>query len=148
MGAFKRVSPVEHRCKNPLVLSANIFRDLARYHVPEALLSPLRTLRSKLAPPIWTVRYTAALRQRALGLTVKPAREGKKFANANGRTIYQRLTSRNDELDMEMHNKWAAMTGVEIAFPMLDGDLIGFIMGIPGEVRNGREFPEICCAGP
>ena len=39
---------------------------------------------------------------------------------------------------MEWQNKSAAAAGLEIAFPYLDRDLIGFLMAIPGEVQEHR----------
>jgi asparagine synthase (glutamine-hydrolysing) len=126
----------------PRLFLRKFARNLLKYHIPEAVRQPIRRLRGKFSPPQWDRPwYTAALRQRGYEPQVQPDLTEQKFANLHVRGLYQGLTERRAISTMETHNKWAAMVGMEIAFPMMDRDLIGFIMAIPGEVCNWQGIP-------
>jgi asparagine synthase (glutamine-hydrolysing) len=42
---------------------------------------------------------------------------------------------------MEWNNRMGAMHGLDIAFPYLDGDLVQFLMSIPGDVQSHDGVP-------
>jgi asparagine synthetase B (glutamine-hydrolysing) len=59
--------------------------------------------------------------------------------SAHTRALYREVRSRYNVHCLEWQNKVAAMFGLESAFPFLDRDLIGFLIGVPGDVmiRDG-----------
>lgn len=61
---------------------------------------------------------------------------------AHARSLYGEIRSQYAVSCMEWNNKIAAMHGLDIAFPFLDRDLVGFLMAIPGEMVTRAGVPK------
>lgn len=110
-------------------------RDLVRYHMPDAGLLLLRGLRRRFSKAaIEQSWYT----KRVLDLAHTP--ESQRILSASGpgsahfKSFYETTKANFYVLCMEQYNKTAASSGLEMAFPFLDRDLISFLMSIPGEM--------------
>lgn len=112
--------------------------DLVKYHVPAATVPLLRRLRSRQERP-W---YAKALRKRARQRAFRQRPPGIDFASAHARALYEEARSSRHVLCMDWNNKVAAMHGLEMAFPFLDQDLVGFLMSVPGDLQTWRGVPK------
>ena len=133
---------LEHRLwtvdEDPMVHAKRFVRGLATSFLPRSLLPPLRRLRTALSPPaLGEPWFTDELRRRARPPDAAPSPRSR-FPSHHARAMYEEARSRYAELCMEWQNKSAAAAGLEIAFPYLDRDLIGFLMAIPGDVQEHR----------
>jgi asparagine synthase (glutamine-hydrolysing) len=118
--------------------------DAVRYHVPRAVAPPLKWLRLRVLerkePRIWFSRrfLAAALRHRYQLATFE-----RSFHSAHARAVYIEARSKYQAQCMEWSAKAGARHGLDIAFPFLDRDLIGFVMAIPGEVHARDGIPRV-----
>jgi asparagine synthase (glutamine-hydrolysing) len=116
--------------------------DLARHYVPRPLVPPLKWLRRRILRPERPRPWLAkAFRRRALMLANRPAVIGNGFHSAQARSLYLEARSKYHVHCMEWHDKIGARYGLQLAFPFLDRDLIGFLMAVPGEVQNRDGVP-------
>jgi asparagine synthase (glutamine-hydrolysing) len=70
-----------------------------------------------------------------------PATLGDGFHSAQARAIYLEARSKYHVHCIEWHNKVDALHGLEAGLPVLDRDLLAFIMAIPGDVQNHDGVP-------
>ena len=113
------------------------FNALLREYAPSSIVSVGRRVRRGLRgaavrKPWYTDRFRRQANQP--GRAVEAARDG----SAHARSLYAEARSQYNTFCMEWNNKVAAMHGLDVAFPFLDRDLIGFLMAIPGEVQSRR----------
>ena len=129
--------PVEGRA-----LTRRFFVDVARHYVPRSVVPPLKWARRRLLgverPKPW---FSDAFLDRALRFANRPATIGSGFHSAQARAIYLEARSKYHVHCVEWHNKIAAQYGLEASFPMLDRDLLAFLMAIPGEMQNPAGVP-------
>lgn len=118
-------------------------KDLARAHVPDALIAWLRALRNRLTrvTPLehW---YTEPFQKRLRRCAATRSQVRKVCASRHARSLYAQARSRYYVMCMEWYNKLAARHGLEIAFPFLDRDLIAFMMAVPGEMASWQGVPK------
>jgi asparagine synthase (glutamine-hydrolysing) len=115
---------------------------VARHHVPELLVPPLKWMKRRLfrverSKP-W---FSEAFIRPALRFANRPATIGNGFHSAQARSIYLEARSKYHVQCMEWNNKVGALYGLDVAFPFLDRDLLGFLMAIPGEIQNRHGVP-------
>ena len=124
------------------VLSRRFVVDVARHHLPRAWVPPFKWVRRRLLgverPKPW---FTEAFLRRALRFAGRPATLGEGFHSAQARAIYFEARSKYHVHCMEWHNKLGARYGLDAAFPVLDRDLLAFLMAIPGEIQNRNGAP-------
>jgi asparagine synthase (glutamine-hydrolysing) len=129
--------PVEGRS-----LVRRFFGDLARHHVPRFTAPPLKWIRRRVfgveRPRPW---FSDAFLTRALRFANRPATIGSGFHSAHARAIYFEARSKYHVHCIEWHNKIAARFGLDTSFPMMDRDLLAFLMAIPGEMQNHGGVP-------
>ena len=114
---------------------------VARSVVPRPLVPPLKWLRQRLfgrAAPAWLAPGFA---RRALRFAHRPANIGSGFHSGHARAVYLQVRSKYHVHCMEWNNKVGAMHGLETAFPFLDRDLVGFLIGVPGHLQNANGVP-------
>lgn len=123
-------------------LSRRFVVDLARHHVPRSIVPPLKWMRRRLfgveRPRPW---FSDAFLDRALRFANRPATIGHGFHSAQARAIYFEARSKYHVHCVEWHNKIAAQYALDVSFPMLDRDLLAFLMAIPGEMQNHDGVP-------
>jgi asparagine synthase (glutamine-hydrolysing) len=129
--------PIEGRA-----LSRRFFVDVARHHVPRVAVPPLKWIRRRVfgverSKP-W---FSDAFLARALRFADRPATIGSGFHSAHARAIYLEARSKYHVHCIEWHNKIAAQFGLEASFPMMDRDLLAFLMAIPGDIQNHGGVP-------
>jgi asparagine synthase (glutamine-hydrolysing) len=124
------------------VLSQRFLVSLLRYHLPRPLLPSLKWIRRRVLgverPRPW---FTEAFLTRALRFANRPALIGDRFQSAQAQTMYLEARSKYHVHCVEWHNKTAARHGLDAALPMLDRDLLAFLIAIPGEVQNCNGVP-------
>jgi asparagine synthase (glutamine-hydrolysing) len=118
--------------------------DAVRYHVPRALAPPLKWLRLRVLdrrePRSWFSRaFLAAARRNQYRL----ATFERTFHSAHARAVYIEARSKYQAQCMEWSAKVGARHGLDVAFPFLDRDLIGFLMAIPGDVHARDGVPRV-----
>jgi asparagine synthase (glutamine-hydrolysing) len=118
--------------------------DAVRYHVPRAIAPPLKWLRLRVLerrePKSWFSRtFLAAARRDRYRL----ATFERTFHSAHARSIYVEARSKYQTQCMDWSAKVGARHALDIAFPFLDRDLIGFLMAIPGEVYARDGVPRV-----
>jgi asparagine synthase (glutamine-hydrolysing) len=116
--------------------------DACRELVPRAIAPPLKWLRLRLfenrQPKGW---FTPAFLNRALKDRYRLATVDRPFHSAHARAVYIQARSKYQVQCMDWNNKTGALHGLDMAFPFLDRDLIGFLMAIPGEVHARDGVP-------
>jgi asparagine synthase (glutamine-hydrolysing) len=118
--------------------------DAVRYHVPRAIAPPLKWLRLRVLerrePKSWFSRtfLAAALRHRYRLATFE-----RTFHSAHARAVYIEARSKYQAQCMDWSAKVGARHALDIAFPYLDRDLIGFLMAIPGDVHARDGVPRV-----
>jgi asparagine synthase (glutamine-hydrolysing) len=119
---------------DPGVFRRGLVKDLIRWHVPRSLIPSARRLNSRAnglrhdLPPV-----TDRLRATALGSARRTPIGGLSRTSVHGRSILGRVSSVQNVLGMASECTSAAAGGVESWLPMLDRDLISFLIAIPGE---------------
>jgi len=126
---------------------ARVFRrqfvlDLVREHVPEMFVPPLKWVRRRLLhaerPKPW---FADRFQRRTLRLASSRASLARGFHSVQAKSLYLETRSKYHVHCMEWENKAAAMHGLEIALPILDRDLVAFLIAIPGQVQNRGGVP-------
>jgi asparagine synthase (glutamine-hydrolysing) len=124
------------------VLSRRFVVDVARHHLPRALVPPFKWIRRRLLgaerPKPW---FSDAFLRRALRFAGRPATIGSGFHSAQARSLYLESRSKYHVHCLEWHNKIGGMYALDTAFPVLDRDLLAFLMAIPGEIQNLNGVP-------
>ena len=124
------------------VIKRRLVLDVARQYVPRALVPLLKALRRSVAaaerPRPW---FSDPFRRRALRLANRPVQIGGGFHSVHARAVYLEARSKYHVHCMEWNNKIAALHGLDAAFPLLDRDLIAFLMAAPGEIQNRDGVP-------
>jgi asparagine synthase (glutamine-hydrolysing) len=137
----RRIRPLVWRRRNAGA-SRRFVVDVARHHLPRALVPPFKWIRRRLLgaerPKPW---FSDAFLRRALRFAGRPATIGSGFHSAQARSLYLESRSKYHVHCLEWHNKIGAMYALDTAFPVLDRDLLGFLMAIPGEVQNLNGVP-------
>jgi asparagine synthase (glutamine-hydrolysing) len=124
------------------VLRRRFLFDLARHHVPRALVPPLKWLRLRLmAEPEAKGWLSESFLSQARRLRYRPIRFPGVFHSAHARSLYLEARSKYHVQSMEWNNKVAALYGLDAAFPFLDRDLLVFLMAIPGEFYAWQGVP-------
>jgi asparagine synthase (glutamine-hydrolysing) len=123
-------------------LSRRFLVDVARHHLPRAVVPPLKWIRRRVfgveRPKPW---FSDAFLRRALRFANRPATTGSGFHSAQARALYLEARSKYHVHCIEWHNKIAAQFGLDASFPMMDRDLLAFLMSIPGEMQNHGGVP-------
>jgi asparagine synthase (glutamine-hydrolysing) len=121
--------------EDPMVDARAFVRSLAISFLPAEMRPFLRRFRTTASRPVrdapW---FSDALRGRIQRSTAEQAPPRGRFRSHHARAVYEQARSPYAALSMEWQNKSAAAGGLEIAFPYLDRDLIGYLMAIPGDV--------------
>jgi len=116
-------------------------RDLVVRALPAWMLTALRRIRQRQAAAsdlrAWFADDFRALAHARGGPPVAPP-----GLTAHGRSLYLEARSRRHVAALEWHDRMAAMEGLEVAFPFLDRDLLGFLMAVPGEVVSAGGVPK------
>jgi asparagine synthase (glutamine-hydrolysing) len=108
---------------------------LLKEYAPQAIVAAYRRARDIRRPVQARSAYTKTFVGRA-GEPPRPFGVGRRHGSAHAQSLYREVRSRYHVFCMEWNHKVAAMHGLEMAFPFLDRDLIGFLMAIPGEVQS------------
>jgi asparagine synthase (glutamine-hydrolysing) len=114
-------------------------RDLMSRRLPPALRAAVRRARGRDAAwesPWFTARFRRLLRDRATHASAA-AVDG----SSHARAIYKQARLGYHVQCMEWNNRMGAMHDLDIAFPYLDGDLVQFLMSIPGDVQSHDGVP-------
>ena len=118
--------------------------DAVRYHVPRAIAPPLKWLRLRVferrSPKPW---FAPAFLRAALRHRFRLATFERSFHSAHARAVYIQARSKYQVQCMEWNNKVGALHGLDVAFPFLDRDLIGYLMAIPGDVHAQDGVPRV-----
>jgi asparagine synthetase B (glutamine-hydrolysing) len=122
----------------PATFTRQFCFDLIKHYTPRALLPIFWQMRLGTRDYPW---YTDTLRKRARRQLWNNPPPRRSFASAHARAVYEEARIGYHVLCMEWNNKVAAMHGMEIAFPMLDRDLLAFLMAIPGDMQTYRGVP-------
>jgi len=128
--------------EDPGYLKKRLFKRLVSHTAPAAMLSALRRTRNGFRrAPVTASWYAKDFRRRTLGQ--RPVRRTSRAnVTAHAGSMYCTARSRYHALCMEWNNKVAASRGLEIAFPFLDRDLIGFLMALPGTMVSCNGVPK------
>ena len=81
--------------------------------------------------------------QAALEHRYRLATFNRPFHSAHARAVYIEARSKYQVQCMEWNTKAGALHGLDVAFPFLDRDLIGFLMAIPGEIHARDGVPRV-----
>jgi len=115
---------------------------LVREHVPEMLVPSLKWIRRRLLhaerPKPW---FADGFQHRTASLASGRANLARGFHSVQAKSLYLEARSKYHVHCMEWENKAAAMHGLEMALPILDRDLIAFLIAIPGQVQNRGGVP-------
>lgn len=124
------------------VLSRRFLLQLAGHHLPAGLVPPLKWVRRRVLgverPKPW---FTDVFLRRGLRFANAPAILGDGFHSAHAASIYREARSKYHVHCLEWHNKIDARGGLDAAMPMLDRDLLAFLMAIPGEIQTWSGVP-------
>jgi asparagine synthase (glutamine-hydrolysing) len=112
---------------------------LLKYHAPDVAAVCRRVRDAVRRRPAARAWYTDEFARRA-----RPAARRRRpiEGTAHARSLYAEIRSQYAVSCMEWNNKIAAMHGLDIAFPFLDRDLVGFLMAIPGEMVTRAGVPK------
>jgi hypothetical protein len=89
--------------------------------------------------PWFSPRFLAsALRRRYRLATFE-----RRFHSAHAQAVYVEARSKYQVQCMEWNAKVGALHALDVAFPFLDRDLIGFLMAIPGDVHARAGVPRV-----
>lgn len=124
------------------VLARRFAVDVTRHNLPRAFVPPLKWARRRIlgverSKPWFTDRFLG----RALRTANVPATIGNDFHSAQAKAIYLEARSKYHVHCIEWHNKVDALHGLEAGLPVLDRDLLAFMMAIPGDVQNRSGVP-------
>jgi asparagine synthase (glutamine-hydrolysing) len=116
--------------------------EIAKSYVPLYLVSPIRKIKhmifgSPMRGSVYEDKVFAASQERDLAKNDFL----NKFPSLHFETLYETARSKYNLLCMEWNEKLAAANGFEMAFPMLDVDLLSFLMAIPGEIMSFQGRP-------
>ncbi len=121
---------------------SRLILDTLRYRCPGILLPLLKRIRRKfLRRELSKPYFSKAFQKKINQLAETPILLPKGFHSAQARSIYLEARSKYHVNCMEMNHKGAALHGIEATFPMLDRDLISFLMAIPGEFQAPQGHP-------
>jgi len=124
------------------VLKRRFVLDVGRRHLPRLLIPPLKWIRRRALrverPKPW---LSPAFLRRGLSSANRLAAIGNGFHSEQARAIYFEARSKYHVHCMERNNKVCALHGLDVAYPFLDRDLLGFLMAIPGEIQNCGGVP-------
>jgi asparagine synthase (glutamine-hydrolysing) len=123
---------------SPRFFRQRFWLDLAKHHVPHALIPPLRRLRAS-RPPAW---YSDAFCTRAFRHLCNQPFLGTGLPTAHARSLYEEARSPYHVQCLEWNSKVATMHGMDMAFPFLDCDLLTFLMSIPGDMQTWKGVPK------
>jgi asparagine synthase (glutamine-hydrolysing) len=116
--------------------------DVVRYHVPRTIVGPIKWLKRRVLRENRGKSWFAdGFRQHALRHADRPATIGSAFHSAHAQSIYLEARSKYHVQCMEWQNKVGALRGLEIALPLLDRDLLAFLMSIPGDAQTRDGVP-------
>jgi asparagine synthase (glutamine-hydrolysing) len=116
-------------------------QDLLRYQkrfLPEFVVRILRRLRAR--HHLQEV-YSDSLRRSAKQAEWHKTQAPTQFSSFHAQSLCTKLTSGYYLSCFEEHNKVASMHGMEIAFPFMDRDMIGFVMRVPPEDYSKGAVP-------
>jgi asparagine synthase (glutamine-hydrolysing) len=129
-------------------LTRRFFLDVVRHHVPRFAVPPFKWIRRRVfrveRPKPW---FSDLFLERGLRFANRPATIGGGFHSAQARAVYFEARSKYHVHCIEWHNKIASQFGLEATFPMLDRDLLAFLMAIPGEMQNHAGVPRAILRG-
>jgi asparagine synthase (glutamine-hydrolysing) len=124
------------------VLLRRVPGDAVRYYIPRTIVGPIKWLKRRLLrenrAKSW---FSDRFRQYALRYADRPATIGSAFHSAHAQSIYLEARSKYHVQCMEWHNKIGALRGLQIALPLLDRDLLAFLMAIPGDAQTRDGVP-------
>jgi asparagine synthase (glutamine-hydrolysing) len=124
------------------VFSRAFRAELARSVVPSVMALPLRRLRTAAGRPRPRCDWWAGdLRKRLSTAQLQRYPRRGEFASWHTRSIYSTVRSVRSSMVVDLLNKAAASSGMELAMPFLDRDLVGFLMAIPGEYLSFDGVP-------
>jgi asparagine synthase (glutamine-hydrolysing) len=116
--------------------------DAVRYYVPRTILGPLKWLKRRVLRENRGKSWFAdRFRRIALRHADRPATLGSAFHSAHAQSIYLEARSKYHVQCMEWHNKIGAQRGLEVALPLLDRDLLAYLMSIPGDAQTREGVP-------
>jgi len=116
--------------------------DVVRHWLPGPLIGAAKRIKARLRGPVRARPWFAdGFLDRALSRAHLPARLGNGFHSAHARATYLEARSKYHVHCMEWQNKVTAMHGLQVSFPMLDRDLLSFLIAIPGEMQSHRGVP-------
>jgi asparagine synthase (glutamine-hydrolysing) len=118
--------------------------DVLRHVIPRSIAPPLKWLRLRVferrRPKAW---FSPAFLAAALEHRYRLATFNRPFHSAHARAVYIEARSKYQVQCMEWNTKAGASYGLDVAFPFLDRDLIGFLMAIPGEIHARDGVPRV-----
>jgi asparagine synthase (glutamine-hydrolysing) len=122
-------------------LATRFVEDVASRRLPASLLRTARRIRQRRTGVVWhspwfTDRFRALLRER-----FEDGRLPVAGGTSHARAIYRQTRRPYHVQCMEWNARVAAMHGIDMAFPYLDGDLLQFLMAIPGDVQSHDGVP-------
>ncbi len=120
-------------------LAARVARDVAIRRLPARVLSRIRLARHRSGAwqSAWfTPRFRRLLRDRHAAERLR-----RWPGTHHARAIYQQIRLPYHVSCMEWNVRVAAGHGLEMAFPYLDGDLLQFLISIPGDVQSHDGIP-------
>lgn len=116
--------------------------DIVRHHLPRQLVAPLKWVKRRaLGEHRQKQWFSNTFLRAALRFADRPASVGSGFHSAHARSIYLEARSKYHVQCMEWHNKIGALRGLDVALPLLDRDLLAFLMAVPGEIQNNAGVP-------
>jgi asparagine synthase (glutamine-hydrolysing) len=124
------------------VLWRRFLIDVARWYLPRRAVPAFKRLRRRVAGldgrKPW---YSDSFLARGLRDADRLATLGGPFHSAQAQSIYREVRSKYHVHCLDWHNKVSALSGLDTACPMMDRDLLAFVMAIPGEVQNRGGVP-------
>jgi len=134
---FARWSPGEAK-----TAARRLPADVVRHLLPDSLLGAAKWLKRRIVGGErhrpW---FGDVFLERALRHADKPARLGTGFHSAHARAMYLEARSKYHVHCMEWQNKVTARHGLDVSFPMLDRDLLSFLIAIPGAMQSHLGVP-------
>jgi asparagine synthase (glutamine-hydrolysing) len=120
------------------VLRNALLRRFLREATPDLMMRVIRyysSLRFSDRRPAW---YSQQFRQLAYKRSQQQQRLHRRSASTHASWLYRTLLSAYVVGTLEEWNKFAAVYGLERAYPFLDRDLVQFVMALPGDIVNWR----------
>lgn len=116
--------------------------EIARQVLPRQLAVPLKGLRQRMfGVTRRTDWFARSFLRRALRFADQPAWPSGRFHSAYARAIYSQVRAKYHVHCLESANKAAAWHGLELAVPMLDRDLVAWLLAVPGDVQAWQGVP-------